>query len=124
MSSTYRFLCLSHDPALTVDGWESRSKDEAVGLAERRDNAEQLAGHRGCRLVVGRFSYPLVEVYEPRTRQWADADLLRLIAASRDAGVPAAVFAPFLRRGWDRGVVDLLRVELGIAPVASPGEQS
>lgn len=123
MSSTYRFLCLSHDPALVVDGWESQRRDEAVGLAERRDTAEQLADHHGCRLVVGRYSYPLIEVYEPRTRQWADADLLRLIAASWDAGVPADVFAPYLRRGWDRGVIDLLRAELGIAPVVSPGEQ-
>lgn len=124
MSSTYRFLCLSHDPLIPVEGWESQRPDEAVGLAERRGDAEELAAHRGCRLIVGRYSYPLVEAYNPVTRQWADADLLRLLAAARDGGAPAEVFAPYVRRGWDRDTVDRLRPELGLTPVMTAQDVS
>lgn len=110
MSSTYRFLCLAHDPAIDVAGrLETQSRDEAVGLAERRDSAEELAEHRGCRLLVGRFSYPLVEIYDPRTRHWLDADIARLLIAARAAGVTEAILEPFTRRGWDADTLARLR---------------
>lgn len=100
MSSAYRFLCLAHDPAIEV-GESIQLRDVAVGLAERRDDAPELAEHRGCRLLVGRYSYPLVELYDPRTRQWVDIDVIRLLIAARAAGVADAALTPFARRGWD-----------------------
>jgi hypothetical protein len=112
MSSTYRFLCLSHAPAIVVESWETSNRDQAVGLAERRASAMELGEHRGCRLVVGRYSYPLVEVYDPARREWTDVDVLRLLVAGRDAGVDERLLAPFARRGWDMDILERLRVHL------------
>lgn len=113
MSSTFRFLCLSHHPAITIDAWETQTRDEAVGLAERRATADPLVAHRDCLLAVGRYSYPLVEVYNPKTRRWLDADVLRLLVAACDAGVSMEMLAPFFSRGWDMQFLDPLRVHLG-----------
>lgn len=114
MSSTYRVLCLAHDPAITIDGWESQSPDEVVGLLERRDTAEQLAQHRGCPLAVGRYSYPLIQVYNPKTRQWADVEVLRLIIAAHDADLRPDLLAQLFRRGWDMAFLEPLRAELSV----------
>lgn len=114
MSSTYRFMCLAHDPAIFVEPWETQSRDEAVGLAERRAEATQLAEHRICPLVIGRFSYPLVEAYCLDSKRWADADLLRLILAAYQADVPQDRLAPFARQGWTLDVLALLKPHLGL----------
>lgn len=89
MSSTYRILCLSHDPALVVEtpDWNRPEPAEAA----IRDGID---GHRTCDLMIGRYSYPLVGVCCPASRdqpaklrcchggpQWIDRDWLRLLAA-------------------------------------------
>lgn len=110
MSSTYRFLCLAHDPVIEVGGRaETQSLNEAVGLAERRATAPELVEHRGCRLLVGRFSAALVEVYDPKTRHWLDIDTFHLLVAGRAAGVTEAILEPFTRRGWDADTITRLR---------------
>lgn len=56
MSSTYRLLCLSHDPALVI-------AEPELGLWT--DGEPQLTrpdAHPDCDLMVGRFSYPLIAV--------------------------------------------------------------
>lgn len=65
MSSVYRILCLNHDPALEVgdDGW--RSAQEALAAVADREAAP---GYPRCDLMVGRYSYPLVEVCWPAAR--------------------------------------------------------
>lgn len=124
MSSTYRILCLSHDPAIVVDtpDWNRPEQaEEAIHAV--------IAGHEGCDLMIGRYSYPLVELGCPPTRDqpvklhcchgstlWTDKDWLLLLAAayqSSDPGVLKAVGE--LRRSclpWER--LRRLRVELGV----------
>lgn len=66
MSSIYRPICLSHDPALVVDGWgetEWNNLDAALGAVTRR--AEALQFHIGCDLLIARYSSPIVELICP-----------------------------------------------------------
>ena len=97
MSSDYQALCLNHDPAIVVEG-EWRSAAEAVAAVKARTD-ERLRSHQTCDLLVGRYSYPLVEVCCPggnhtgllhTNEQWIDASWLRLLHAayrSQDAEV-------------------------------------
>lgn len=101
MSSTYYTLCLSHDPAIRIDRDHSTAEEALAAIAAGLDE------HPDCDLLVGRFSYPLVEVACPPTRDqrhtpkclahggpaWASRELLRLLAAaylSGDSAVRAA----------------------------------
>lgn len=118
MSSAYRVLCLSHDPAIVASdpGYHRREQAEEairVGVEE----------HRDCDLLIGRFSYPLVEVgCPPRPSchhggtEWVDSDWLRLLAAayqSQDEAVRAATRqSEFRCWSWER--LRRLRDELGI----------
>lgn len=67
MSSTYRVICLSHDPGLTVP--DPETQDHAlIEMWLRRGSAvrdQRLPGHGRCDLVAGRFSYPMIEVFCP-----------------------------------------------------------
>lgn len=95
MSSTFRVLCLSHDPAIVAaDGdWNRPEMAEAA----IRDGIE---GHENCDLVIGRYSYPLVELgcppsssaprvgqhrcgYHPHNTNWADITWLWLLALAQ-----------------------------------------
>lgn len=121
MSSTYRILCLSHDPALVEGEYASTTEAEAAVAAG-------VEGHQRCDLLIGRYSYPLVEVgcpaskYQPADLHcchggtvWADAHWLLLAAAayqSSDAEVTAAV-ARLGRRCWPWERLRRLREELG-----------
>lgn len=89
MSSIYRVICLSHDPAIVLHDREPSSHVEAADFRE-----EMLAGdHASCDLVVGRYSYPMIEVTcfetsrhvhrEPKV--W-DSSVLALASAARTAG--------------------------------------
>ncbi|MFD5697482.1 hypothetical protein [Streptomyces lasiicapitis] len=122
MSSAYRILCLSHDPA-TAHG-EYRTPEDALDAI-----ASTLEGHPNCDLLIGRFSYPLVEAGCPPSKYrpggsrcvhggtvWADADVLRLLAAgyqSQDEVVREAT-RRFEARCWPRERLRRLREELGI----------
>ncbi|MEC4016108.1 hypothetical protein [Streptomyces sp. H27-D2] len=101
MSSSYHVLCLSHDPSIIASEYGHRPEPALEAITAGID------GHTGCDLVVGRYSYPLVEVGCPATRdqpaklrcchggpQWIDRDWLRLLAAgyqTTDPLVDAAV---------------------------------
>lgn len=101
MSSTYRALCLSHDPAIVIggpdEGWQSG--ENGIGIMQDAlqfpADCELLAGHEQCELLGGRFSSPLIEVYcsgrtssglwhrLPHNRgQWIDVEWLRLLATA------------------------------------------
>jgi hypothetical protein len=75
MSSTYRILCLSHDPALVIEtpDWNRPTPaEEAI-----RNGVD---GHEQCDLMIGRYSYPLVELGCPRSADRPDSlrpDVLR-----------------------------------------------
>ena len=129
MSSSYSILCLSHDPAIIV-GEYSGPKPAADAISTGID------GHPGCDLLIGRYSYPLVEVGCPPTpkrtgrppcwmhadTEWVDVDWLRLLAAayrSQDEAVRSATQAGEFRCWtWER--LRRLRVELGITVKEAP----
>lgn len=130
MSSTYYVLCLSHDPAITVN-------DPGYNRAEEAEAAvrDRPSGHEGCDLMIGRFSYPLVELGCPRSADqpeslrpsvlrcyhggtmWTGKEWLLLLAAAYQSDDPTVREA--VKAGnhsclpWDR--LRRLRVELGIA---------
>jgi hypothetical protein len=97
MSSTYRILCLSHDPALVLVG-EWPSLDEALSaVASRTLNASSSnIGHRDCDLVVGAYSYPLVRLWCPPCQ----SDQPRWGHTSYHPNKPIAVNAFWLRLLW------------------------
>lgn len=126
MSSTYRILCLSHDPAVAA-GSEWNTAAEAVERASDPGRFGDMAEHVSCDLLVGRYSYPLVEVgCPPREKsatgcmhlhaQWVSVEWTRLLAASLDAEagpLRAAVEELTQRcRCWSRQRVERLRSEL------------
>lgn len=94
MSSLYKILCLAHDPSLIIGdaGWGG-SEQPLHWVANPRGN-ELTIDHVGCDLLVGRYSYSLVEVCCPpslsraltsthfhshRDAQWIDVVWLRLL---------------------------------------------
>jgi hypothetical protein len=125
VSSTYRILCLSHDPALTVGEYSAR--EEAEGAI--RDGVED---HPRCDLLIGRYSYPLVEVGCPRSigrnregpnrhtvhgaTQWVDVVWLRLLAAVQQSGIEPmqALTREAHLSCWSPERLRRLRDELGV----------
>lgn len=124
MSSNYYVICVSHDPAIVID-IDYRTPAEVLAAAAGKGGHEQLRQHLTCDLVVGRYSYPLIEASCPGgpscpgrhrydVRDWTDAGWLRLLHAAylRDDDLTAMG----LRRCWTRDRVLRLAAELGIAP--------
>ena len=137
MSSVYRVLCLSHDPALALTEVEySRPESAATDIASGID------GHQGCDLLIGRYSYPLVEVGCPpwtgptgagsqrctrhSNAQWADVAWLRILAAVHQSGGEGmrrlAEASSLSCWSWER--LRRLRLELGIDADESAGHSS
>ncbi|MFE7072683.1 hypothetical protein ACFU96_21635 [Streptomyces sp. NPDC057620] len=133
MSSNYSVLCLSHDPAIIAhDPGFNRPEQAEAAIADG------ITGHENCDLMIGRYSYPLVELGCPRSAdqpehlrpgvlrcyhgstQWTDREWLLLLAAayqsedqSEDQAVREAVKAG--HHGclpWER--LRRLRLELNI----------
>jgi hypothetical protein len=138
VSSTYRILCLSHDPATDHGEYHTRPAAEAA-------IATGIIGHPHCDLMIGRYSYPLVELGCPASRhqpeqlrpgvlrcyhsgtKWTDTDWLRLLAAAYQSSDPdVRKAATDGRHGclpWER--LRRLRDELGITvhqPSTTPKE--
>ncbi|MFF9631772.1 hypothetical protein [Streptomyces fradiae] len=122
MSSTYRILCLSHDPATTHGEYPTPEEADAAIAAG-------LDEHPRCDLAIGRYSYPLVEVGCPTSRHqpahlrcghsatvWTDRDWLRLLVAARqsDDERVRAVAASLRRYCWPTERLARLHLELGI----------
>lgn len=95
MSSTYRAICLGHDPAIVIHGgWEnSEWNNPADAQTAVRNRSGALALHAKCDLVIGRYSSPLIEVgcpagarhprrWHPHTTEWVDIGWLRLALAA------------------------------------------
>lgn len=131
MSSSYRILCMSHDPA--IEAAEPHGVDEAVDMAIAR-----FEGHPDCDLVVARYSGGLVELGCPamgnpdgtparnrhsgwhRDTVWGDAALLRIAAAviETEADGHAEVLTAALKRlpmCWSAERLHRLRHVLGVA---------
>lgn len=118
MSSMWRVLCLSHDPA--IEATEFHSMAEAIQAAG--EPAGYVVDHQGCDLMVGRYSYPLMELIcvgggrcSHRDVRRVDADWLRLLAVAHPIEDPKlrAAVEPLSRRNcWHRERLERLRVEL------------
>ena len=122
MSSNYRLICLSHDPAIVVtnDGDAPRSLEAAL---EARTHDTQ---HTHCDVIIGEYSYPLVSAYCIGSRNHTHREpaginvkWLRLLLAASVAptnpGLTAAI-AAFTGYGcWTPERVHLLRLELGVS---------
>ena len=132
MSSDYRLLCLTHDPALEIGDDRWHSPQEPLSAVARRDVDELTAAHEGCDLLIGRYSYPLVEVCCPpqlgpraptghlhRDPKWIDAAWLRLAwhAGTDPHGFAstAGQAARNLPACWAIARIDRLRYVLGVA---------
>lgn len=105
MSSTYRVLCLSHEPALILEPeWSGGTGGTAMVAAEQAaanpSEENGLGAHTECDLLIGRYSYPLLEVgcpasnghqstprgrtpahypYHPRGAEWVRIEWLRVL---------------------------------------------
>lgn len=132
MSSDYRILCLSHDPAIVTDAeWHSSAggREAAERAAAAPVECDILREHVGCDLLIGRYSYPLVEIgcpvgaagphhigYHPHAAQWVDAGWLRLLCAVTLAdstpGI-AAVLRGSVTHCWTAERARRLRYQLG-----------
>lgn len=132
MSSVYRILCVSHDPALVLKPEYQSGRDGrtlAAHAAAHPDEYEELAAHANCDLLVGRYSYPLVEVgcpappkdktpshypYHPHACKWVDAKWLRLLlhAKQQDGETPLGKAAADVDGCWSASRLDRLRHEL------------
>lgn len=133
MSSDYLILCLTHDPALRLghDNGEEWTRPEPALTAAANPAAHQItAPHVGCDLLVGRYSYPLIEVACPALPndrwpawhsgfhtqpKWVDVGWLRLLWHAHGQPDPALV-ASAERAGWGCWTserVNRLRYETG-----------
>lgn len=132
MSSIYRILCLSHDPAIEIERTDTNRLEAALSLLQGPQLPDELQDHAACDLLIGRYSYPLVEAicppsrrdgdpkhypFHPNTTNVMDADWLRLLWAAYDAPVNdplKAAVAAFGRSCWTWQRVDRLRVALDV----------
>lgn len=129
MSSTYRVLCLSHDPA-TAHGRHDTAEEALDAIAAG------LEQHPDCDLLVGRYAYALVEVACPASRdqrhtprclahggpKWAGSDLLRLLVVVYQSpdGVARAAARCNAFRCWTERRLHRLRIELDIPCLDAP----
>lgn len=122
MSSSYRILCLSHDPALVIDGLAWDRRDGVLGVLRQESLSVFLPDHFRCDLLITRSSGGLVEIgcpphdRHPRDAQWLDAWAARLVLAAFDAPQDPALRAALDRLPpcWSYRRLDRLRDELGV----------
>lgn len=90
MSSTYRPICLSHNPAIELDiAWHSGNNGLIVGEQLTR---EGFSSHPDCDIILGKYSYPLIEVgcighrnktFSHEDTKWIDAEWIALLIKAR-----------------------------------------
>lgn len=125
MSSVYRALCVSHDPALAWGEVHSGSWSDAAGMAGALAHLiEEARGeHPGCRLLLGRYSYPLIEIGCPanerrcsrrhREVEWLDRYWAKLMIL---AGDQVGGWSHPVIGCWSRGLLLPLAADLDCAP--------
>ena len=132
MSSNYTLLCLSHPKAINLGGdWSSGSGGRETAEARLRDHAtELLIDHTGHDVIGGRYSYPLIEVYDPPkpdrlTGEWVSANWLALALAAHDLpDIPPEMRSVLwyidAHQGWPAERLAPLRGELGHILTSAP----
>jgi hypothetical protein len=143
VSSDYRILCLTHDPALRL-GEEDRwlRPEPAFAAVADPGSCDLTAAHTGCDLLVERHSGSLIEMACPpsktpdartgpshtgwhRDPKWIGVEWLRLLwHASQLSGASEGLVAArsdAARSGcWPISRVDRLRYEIGAVAVGEP----
>jgi hypothetical protein len=130
VSSTYNAICLSHDPGIVLG--PDFTYEEANSLKSR----DRLTGHETCDIVIGRYSYPLVEAaclgrqlpgptgckgYHSGV-EWIDRDWLRLLAAATTPpnSVDPELLRPLVQGCWPLERLHRLRGELQLPATKDP----
>lgn len=120
---------MNHDPAIVIDhDWHTAA--EAIAVACDPASHELAAPHKNCDLLVGRYSYPLVEICCPPRKdvtgphatyvhaepRWIDAGWLHLLSAAKTADQTPRLTEAIRRiRGcWTVARLERLRGELRI----------
>jgi hypothetical protein len=136
MSSNYDILCVSHNPAIRA-AEDIPDRGDAVTMALRG-----LDEHPDCDLLIARYSGALAEVGCPRGDGehhpgwhrdpiWADAALLRVVAAAAsylggdpmsDPGLASAV-AQATRFCWTPARLHAIRRQLGVPDGAATRQE-
>lgn len=147
MSSDYRVLCLTHDPALELgdDGDWWQDPEPAFAAVNAPSSSAVTAAHAGCDLLVGRYptvSYPLFEVACPPSRipdnrpghrgnhggpKWIDAVWLRLLWHANQTSTPngsdmAGAISEAASGCWS--IPRLRRLRYALAAVPADGKAS
>lgn len=138
MSSDYRILCMNHDPAIVIDhDWHTAA--EAIAVACEPASHELVVPHENCDLLVGRYSYPLLEVccpprkdvagphatYVHREPQWIDVKWLHILRAAKTVP-PAEQLKEAIRQVqtcWTAARLERLRGELRIDDACPVGRR-
>lgn len=125
MSSDFHLICLSHNPAIRLDiSWHSGANGRIVAEHEMMNPAasahEEVRRHAQCDLIIGEYSYPLVEIgyksYEESTEvEWIDVRWVRLLALTAQSRPhsPEDNYK-LLPDGWTWGSAWRLLGELGL----------
>jgi hypothetical protein len=136
MSSTYRILCLSHDPAIVTEvEWSGGTNNPAAGKRAAADVAAGVPGHETCDVLLGQWSGGLCAVacitvmdsavYRccHRDAQWVDALWLRLLLLAQEApeDSPQRLLARRAPRCWSPERLHRLRNELSLNPALLEG---
>lgn len=66
MSSQYKLICLSHNPGIEIGPDDWYTAEQAIGSIALRSGP--ATDHKACDLVIGRYSYPIIEVCCPGCR--------------------------------------------------------
>lgn len=128
MSSDYRILCMNHDPAIVIDhDWNTAA--EAIAVACDPASHELIAPHAKCDLLVGRYSYPLVEICCPPRKvdgphatyvhaepKWLAVEWLKILIAAKAADQTPRLKDAIYRAQmcWTHARVERLRSELRV----------
>lgn len=123
MSSQYHLLCIAHDPAIVIDIDATRPETALAAITDRASHPA-LNEHPHCPLMIGRYSYPLVELCcpgsqddrHPTSDEWMDVSLLRVVALAwmQPSDTEMSEALGRLHRCWEPKRLSRLRYELGI----------
>lgn len=104
MSSTYRAICLSHNPAIEIHGDDFDDltwNDRETGLGALARRTGDLAAHKPCDLVLGAYSYPLWEITCPESAG-------RRVAKVKDGSVCCHNYDKAIQVDWLRLMIAAL----------------
>lgn len=135
MSSTYRVLCVSHDPAMVLEFEQDGPDARAAAEARAADpvSYEVTRAHAACDLLIGRWSGSLVEVgcpsgrdvvaashypEHPHTSRWVEVEWLRLLHFAMESSSDRRLYDAVTKLPgcWSWTRLSRMRFEMGLVP--------